>query len=161
MKKLILSAAFIIAVTCGAFAQYDVKNIFRGYMNDEDVLAMSFGGEIINYIFPDSLEIGSTVDHLDFLLFDKSKDLSEREMSKLKKAISKDGYEPLISVKSNGANVRLMGIDNGDAVSAIYTRIDLGEKIAYLLFKGNMLYDDLQHIQPNNMGKLLGGFSKD
>lgn len=124
-------------------------------MNDDQVMALSFGPEVGTYLFPDSLNLESKIDNISFLLFSNGNDISSSDADKITKAIARDGYEPLLKARSNGQNIELLGLENDDHISAIYTQIVFEDKIGYFLLGGKIRYEDLSRLNFDNTGSML------
>lgn len=152
MKKLLILFLFF-GFSNLALSQYALKNVFRSYMNDDDVMAWSMSGDLAQYFTPkdSTYSILSKVDDLDILFFSRSNDITQKEQERIHSAISKDGYEPLIKMKNGDGTVQLFGLENDTYISHLYGRFNFKDKIGYILFKGTIYYEDLQHLNVSNI----------
>lgn len=145
--KNILTILFISIITLSLNAQYGVDNIFRKYKNDKDVLAWQFEGDLSSMLGrDDNIELKSTIESVDFVMFTNGGDISEKDADKLKDRLDGDRYEMLVQARDKGQRIKILGIEEGDKIKKVFAQMKYQEMNAYFFLTGEIYLEDLQNI---------------
>ncbi len=143
MKKISVLFAFVLGLASFANAQSSVEKIFRKYKNDEDVVSLSFKGDLSNLIRNKESDLKSKIEACDFFMFDGKDNISLSDEAKIKAALAKDKYELLINMKDKTTKANVFAISKGETLSKVYAVVNLNNKNIYLILTGNIYFEDL------------------
>ena len=87
-------------------------------------------------------------------MFSEGKDLSEKDVKKLKEKIKDDNYEMLVQASSDGYKVKLMGIGSDEQISKIFAQIKGENQNIYLIFSGEIYLEDLTKLDFDKIGNI-------
>ncbi|MEM9545291.1 MAG: DUF4252 domain-containing protein [Bacteroidota bacterium] len=153
MKNLIVLILFTIT-SISLNAQYGVDNIFRKYKNDSGVISWQFEGDLASFLDrKDGTSIKSSVESVEFILFNKGKNLSESDQEKLKQKIKSDNYETLIQARDDGKKIKILGIDDGDSIKKVFAQVTGDEFNIYFFLTGKIFLEDLSQLDIEGMMK--------
>jgi len=146
MKNLILIVVLAIS-SITVNAQYGVDNIFRKYKNDSGVMAWQFDGDISKMLNrEDGVNIKSSIESVDFVLFTNEGDITEKDQDKLARKIQDENYELLVQARDKGQKIKIMGISNGDSIKKVFAQMKVQNMNAYFFLTGEIYLEDLQEI---------------
>ena len=155
MKKYIAILIFAIT-TISLNAQYGVDNIFRKYKNDSGVISWQFEGDIASFFDrKDGQSIKSSIESVEFILFNEGKDLSEKDQDKLKSKIDSDNYETLVQARDKGQKVNILGIEEGEYIKKVFAHVKSDEYNIYFFLNGEIYFEDLTELNIEGMMKGL------
>jgi len=158
MKNILVILLFAIA-SLTANAQYGVDNVFRKYKNDPGVISWQFEGDITSFMNrKDGKSIKSSVDGVEFILFNEGKNISEKDEEKLKRKIDGDNYEVLIDARDKGNKVKILGIEDGDIIKKVFAHVEKDEMNIYFFLTGKIFLEDLSAL---NMDGFMNGLNFD
>lgn len=158
MKKLIILLIFTIS-TISLNAQYGVDNIFRKYKNDAGVIAWQFEGDLSSFLDrKDGQSIKSSIESVEFILFNEGKNISEKDQDKLKRKIESDNYETLIQARDQGKQIKILGIEDGDIIKKVFAQVKADEYNVYFFLTGKIHLEDLSEL---NIDGLMKGVNFD
>jgi len=158
MKNLI--AVLILSITSISLsAQYGVDNIFRKYKNDSGVIAWQFEGDLSSFLDrKDGKSIKSSIESVEFILFNEGKNISEKDQDKLKSKIESDNYETLIQARDKGKRIKILGIEDGDVIKKVFAQVKSEEYNIYFFLTGKIFLEDLSEL---NIDGLMKGVNID
>jgi len=158
MKNLIL--ILVLGITSLSLnAQYGVDNIFRKYKNDSGVMAWQFDGDISQMLNrEDGVNIKSTIESVDFVLFANEGDITEKDQDKLAEKIRDENYELLVQARDKGQKIKIMGISSGESIKKVFAQMKVNNMNAYFFLTGEIYLEDLQEIDYKS---LMGGMNID
>lgn len=158
MKNLI--AVLILSLTSISIsAQYGVDNIFRKYKNDSGVIAWQFEGDLSSFLDrKDGKSIKSSIKSVEFILFNEGKNISEKDQDKLKSKIESDNYEVLIQARDKGKRIKILGIEDGEAIKKVFAQVKSDEYNIYFFLTGKIYLEDLSEL---NIDGLMKGVNID
>lgn len=158
MKNLIAILIFTIT-SISLSAQYGVDNIFRKYKNDSGVIAWQFEGDISSFLNrKDGQEVKSSIKSVEFILFNKGKDISENDQDKLKTKIESDNYEVLVQARDKGKKIKILGIEDGDIIKKVFAQVRSDEMNIYFFLNGEIYLEDLSEL---NIDGMMNGMNID
>jgi len=158
MKNLIAILIFTIT-TISVSAQYGVDNIFRKYKNDSGVISWQFEGDISSFLNrKDGEDVKSSIDGVEFILFNKGKNLSESDQEKLKQKIESDNYDVLVQARDQGKKIKILGIEEGDVIKKVFAQVQSDEMNVYFFLTGKIYFEDLSEL---NIDGLMKGINID
>jgi len=135
-------------------AQYAVDNIFRKYKNDSGVIAWQFEGDISSFLDrKDGESIKSTVESVEFILFNEGKNISEKDQDKLKDKIEADNYETLIQARDKGKKIKILGIEDGDVIRKVFAQVKSDDYNVYFFLTGKIFLEDLSELNIDGLMK--------
>ncbi len=153
-SRLIPLVMFLFVFAGTGFSQYGVENVLRKYKNDENVLSMSLEGNLSS-LFPQNDSIKSIVKTLSFVMFEGGNDLSAKDQKRIKERIKTDQYDLLVSVREGDKKVKIYGIDHDDSISKAFAQINSEEFNIYVVFEGNLYYEELSKIKFDKLDKMV------
>lgn len=143
MKNLLAILIFTFT-TIGLNAQYGVDNILRKYKNDPGVIAWQFNGDIASFLDRnDGQALKSSIESVEFIIFNEGKNISEEDKSKLKKKIESDNYETLIQARDKGKRIKILGIEEGDVIKKVFAQVKSDDYNVYFFLTGKIYLEDL------------------
>lgn len=158
MKNIIAILIFTIT-SIGLNAQYAVDNIFRKYKNDSGVIAWQFEGDLASFLDrKDGEAIKSSIESVEFILFNEGKNISDKDKDKLKEKIKDDNYETLIQARDKGQKIKIMGIEDGDVIRKVFAQVKSEDYNVYFFLTGKIFLEDLSEL---NIEGLMKGVNID
>ncbi len=158
MKNLIAILIFTIS-TISVSAQYGVDNIFRKYKNDSGVISWQFEGDLASFLDrKDGKSIKSSIESVEFILFNEGKNISEKDQDKLKRKIDSDNYEVLIQARDEGKKIKILGIEEGDVIKKVFAQVKSDEYNVYFFLTGKIYFEDMSEL---NIEGLMKGVNID
>ncbi len=158
MKNLIAILIFTITAI-GLNAQYGVDNIFRKYKNDSGVIAWQFEGDLSSFLDrKDGKSIKSSIESVEFILFNEGKNISEKDQAKLKRKVESDNYEVLVQARDKGKRIKILGIEDGDVINKVFAQVKSDEYNVYFFLTGKIFLEDLSEL---NIDGLINGMNID
>jgi hypothetical protein len=143
MKNLLTILIFTFT-TMGLNAQYGVDNILRKYKNDPGVIAWQFEGDLASFFNRNDGEaVKSSIESVEFILFNEGKNISEKDKDKLKKRIKSDNYEMLIQARDKGKKIKILGIEEGDIIKKVFAQVKSDDYNVYFFLTGKIYLEDL------------------
>lgn len=140
----------IVMVSSVGFAQTSVEKIFRKYKNDDDVVSLSFKGDLSNFLRNKTeIDFKSKIEACEFLMFDGKDNISKTDEAKIKEALNKDKYELLINVRNKTVKANVYAISRGESLSKVYAVANLDNKNIYLILVGNIFFEELSKMDFN------------
>jgi hypothetical protein len=142
--------AIFVMMTSVCFSQTSVEKIFRKYKNDEDVVSLSFKGDLSNFLRNKAeVEFKSKIEACEFFMFDGKDNISKSDEAKIKEALNNDKYELLINVRNKTVKANVYAISKGEALSKVYAVASLDNKNIYLILAGNIFFEELSKMDFN------------
>ena len=158
MKNIITILIFTIT-TISLNAQYGVDNILRKYKNDAGVISWQFQGDLASFFDREDGEaIKSSVEGVEFVLFNDGKDISEKDRNKLEKRIESDNYESLVQARDKGKKIKIYGIDDGDVIKKVFAHVTAEGFTVYFFLTGKIYLEDISAL---NIDQVLKGINID
>ncbi|MDF1696490.1 MAG: DUF4252 domain-containing protein [Saprospiraceae bacterium] len=158
MKK-ILAILLFAFVTIGLNAQYGVDNILRKYKNDPGVIAWQFQGDLSSFLNrKDGESIKSSVESVEFIMFNKGKNISDKDQDKLKERIQGDNYEMLVQARDKGKKIEIHGIEDGEIIKKVFAQVKSDEYNIYFFLTGEIYFEDMSEL---NIDGLMNGMNID
>lgn len=158
MKNLLAILIFTIA-TIGLNAQHGVDNIFRKYKNDSGVLSWQFEGDLASFLDrKDGEAVRSSVESVEFILFNEGKNISDKDKDKLKEKIQGDNYEVLVQARDQGKQIKILGIEDGDIIKKVFAQVVSDDYNVYFFLTGKIFLEDLSQL---NIDGLMNGINID
>jgi len=158
MKNLLIILIFTIT-TISLNAQYGVDNIFRKYKNDSGVIAWQFEGDLSSFLDrKDGESIKSSIESVEFILFNEGKNISDEDQEKLKLKIESDNYETLIQARDKGQKIKILGIEDGDVIKKVFAQVKSKDYNVYFFLTGKIYLEDLTEL---NIEGLMKGINID
>lgn len=158
MKNLLVILIFSIT-TISLNAQYGVDNIFRKYKNDSGVIAWQFEGDLSSFLDrKDGEAIKSSIESVEFILFNEGKNISDDDKEKLKRKIESDNYETLIQARDKGQKIKILGIEDGDVIKKVFAQVRSEDYNVYFFLTGKIYLEDLSEL---NIEGLMNGMNID
>lgn len=152
--KNILAILIFTMCSLSMSAQYAVDNIFRKYKNDSGVIAWQFEGDISSFLDrKDGESIKSTVESVEFILFNEGKNISEKDQDKLKDKIEADNYETLIQARDKGKKIKILGIEDGDVIRKVFAQVKSDDYNVYFFLTGKIFLEDLSELNIDGLMK--------
>lgn len=157
--KNILAILLITFTAITLNAQYGVDNIFRKYKNDTGVISWQFEGDIASFLDrKDGQSLKSSIESVEFLLFNEGKNISEKDQEKLKTKIASDNYETLIQARDKGQRIKILGIEEGDIIKKVFAQVKSDDYNVYFFLTGKIFLEDLSEL---NIEGLMKGMNVD
>jgi hypothetical protein len=149
MRK--ISLIIVMAISCISLSQgqSSIEKIFRKYKNDQDVVSLSFKGDLSNLLRNKEFELKSKIEGCEFFMFDGKNNISKSDESKIKSAIAKDKYEILINMRDKTTKANVYAISNGDTLSKVYATANINNKNIYLILTGRIFFEELSKLDFN------------
>jgi len=153
MKNLLVILIFTFT-TIGLNAQYGVDNILRKYKNDPGVIAWQFEGDLASFLNrKDGEAVKSSIESVEFIIFNEGKNLSEKDQEKLEKKIDSDNYEMLVQARDKGKKIKILGIEEGDIIKKVFAQVKSEGYNVYFFLTGKIYLEDLSALDIEGMLK--------
>ena len=153
MKNLLVLLIFTFT-TIGLNAQYGVDNILRKYKNDPGVIAWQFEGDLASFLNrKDGEAVKSSIESVEFILFNEGKNISEKDQAKLKKRIESDNYEMLVQARDKGKKIKILGIEEGDIIKKVFAQVKNDDYNVYFFLTGKIFLEDLSALDIDSLMK--------
>jgi len=95
----------------------------------------------------------SSIETVEFILFNQGKNLSEKDQEKLKQKIESDNYETLIQARDQGKKVKILGIEDGDVIKKVFAQVRSDEYNVYFFLTGKIFLEDLSQLNIDGLMK--------
>lgn len=142
--KNILAILLFTFTAIGLNAQYGVDNVLRKYKNNPGVIAWQFEGDIASFLDRnDGQALKSSIESVEFIIFNEGKNISEKDAEKLNKRIESDNYETLIQARDKGKKIKILGIEEGEIIKKVFAQIKSDEYNVYFFLTGQIYLEDL------------------
>ena len=153
MKNILVLLIFTFT-TIGLNAQYGVDNILRKYKNDPGVIAWQFEGDLASFLNrKDGEAVKSSIESVEFILFNEGKNISEKDQTKLKKRIESDNYEMLVHARDKGKKIKILGIEEGDIIKKVFAQVKNDDYNVYFFLTGKIFLEDLSALDIDSLMK--------
>ncbi len=149
IRKIIFVLVLSVSVAGLVNGQSNVEKIFRKYKNDENVVSLSFKGDLSNLLRNKTLDLKSKIEGCEFFMFQGKEDISVSDETKVKTALTKEKYETLINVRNKEVNAKVYAISSGETLSKVYAVGKLQNKNIYLILTGNIFFEELSKFDFN------------
>lgn len=153
MKNLLTILLFTF-ITIGLNAQYGVDNILRKYKNDPGVIAWQFEGDISSFLDRnDGVSLKSSIESVEFIVFNEGKNISEKDKEKLEMKIESDNYETLIQARDKGKRIKILGIEEGDIIKKVFAQVKSDDYNVYFFLTGKIYLEDISALDIEGLMK--------
>lgn len=147
MRMLNFLIALVIMLTSGTvIAQSGLEKVFRKYRNDEGVISFNFAGNLDQLIRTKEGKLKTKIDKCEILIFNAPDNLKKEDEGKLKLALTTEKFSELFSIKEKTTSAKLFAIENGETLKCVYASAKVQGKNIYLLFSGNIYFDELSKL---------------
>ncbi len=144
-----VKSIFILILGIYAFqtnAQKNIDQVFRKYKNDAGVVAFNFTGDALNKMNESKSKMKSTIDLVEFFLFENKKDIESSDKSKIANVLTRDKFDLLIDIKNKDQKVKLYALDSGKFLNKIYVQINTPDNNIYLILSGKIIFEELSEM---------------
>ncbi len=110
-------------------------------------------GHSANFIDEDDIEareilkLSDKISRVRVLIMQDGPEVKKKDIRKLIKGLHKENFEELLSVRSEGTQIRLLVREKKDAIKNITAFINDGDQTILLTLSGKFRYDDLKNLK--------------
>lgn len=160
IRRTLVLCLVMAASISASYAQSTVESLLKRYNNNEDVLAFTLTGNLLDIFddLADSTAVESKINAVSVLIFSKGDDISSGDATKVRELLDKTGFESLINARSQGNLFKIYAQDEGDYIASLYAHIITPDRQIYATLKGNIRYEDITKINPESLLGLSTSF---
>lgn len=152
MKRAISTTLILIFVLTGLMAQNQIDRLFQKYQGKEGFVSFMVSGNMLRLVAAldeegsDSfMKHASKFTSIRILAKENNFVESENFYDSVIDELMRGGYEEMMTVKSTGADLKMLLLTDGD-IFREFILIVGGEENAIIQIKGNLSYDDIHEI---------------
>ncbi len=151
MKYLIIFAMLLLPAIPSMGQSPAIDDFFTKYKQSDDAVSLSIGRVLIHigswFIEdPAARSIARKAKHLRLLSSENQNMVDPKDIEILKDELHIDGFESLMTVRSEGSLLEILGRDDRDVLRNLILLMNEEDEFALVSIKCKMTYDELQQL---------------